>query len=75
VIDTRFTRPQRCRFALSTQPFDSLDWLPILNEHGQGTGYITILALILIVIDEHLVLIGRQLDVSAGRGELGQLLL
>jgi hypothetical protein len=41
----------RYRLILSMHPFDSLDWLPVLNEHGQVTGDIVILTLIPVVTE------------------------
>jgi hypothetical protein len=36
----------RYRLILSVYPFDSEEWLPVLNEEGQVTGDIVILTLI-----------------------------
>jgi 4-amino-4-deoxy-L-arabinose transferase-like glycosyltransferase len=36
----------RYRLTLSMHPFDSVDWLPVLNEQGEVTGDIVILTLI-----------------------------
>jgi hypothetical protein len=41
--------PHRYRLTLSMHPFDSEEWLPVLNEEGQVTGDIVILTLIPVV--------------------------
>ncbi len=41
----------RYRLTLSVHPFESEDWLPILNEQGQDTGDIVILTLIPVVAE------------------------
>jgi 4-amino-4-deoxy-L-arabinose transferase-like glycosyltransferase len=41
----------RYRLTLSTHPFESEEWLPVLNEQGQVTGDIVILTLIPVVED------------------------
>jgi 4-amino-4-deoxy-L-arabinose transferase-like glycosyltransferase len=41
--------PHRYRLTLSMHPFDSEEWLPVLNEQGQVTGDIVILTLIPVI--------------------------
>ena len=41
----------RYRLTMSMHPFDSLDWLPLLDEQGQDTGDIVILTLIPVVTE------------------------
>jgi 4-amino-4-deoxy-L-arabinose transferase-like glycosyltransferase len=41
--------PARYRLTLSMHPFDSEEWLPVLNEEGEVTGDIVILTLVSVV--------------------------